>query len=382
MTNFIPYGRQWIDEGDIQAVIEVLRSDWLTTGPKVDEFEQAVANAVGSQYGVAVSSGTAALHTAMYAIDIKRGDEVIVPTMTFAATANAVVFQGGTPVFSDVEEKMLLIDISQIEKKITSRTKAIIAVDYAGQPCDYDELKKITDKHKLTLIADACHALGATYKGHKVGSLAELNIFSFHPVKHITTGEGGMVTTENPEYARRMKMFRNHCMNSDYRQREEKGNWFYEVVDLGYNYRITDFQCALGISQFKKLPRRIKRRQEIAAVYNEAFARNEFIIPLSVNPEITHAYHLYIVRLKLDNIKKSKQQIFTDLRNAGIGVNVHYIPVHLHSYYRKKFNASEGMFPVSEKAFYEILSLPIFPDMSDEDVQRVVSETTKAVGGA
>ncbi len=375
----IPYGRQSIDEDDIRAVVEVLRSDWLTTGPVVDAFEQAVVSAVGSRYGVAVSSGTAALHAAMYAIGITRGDEVIVPAMTFAATANAVVFQQGRPVFTDVEEKTLLMDASQIEEKITPRTKAIIAVDYAGQPCDYDALREIAGRHGIVLVADACHALGATYRGRPAGSLADLNIFSFHPVKHITTGEGGMVTTGNADYARKMKMFRTHCMDSDSRQREENSTWFYGMVDLGFNYRLSDIQCALGISQLKKLKRWIDRRREIAAIYDEAFQHNKVVEPLSVYPHVLHVYHLYVVRLKLQHTSKNRQQIYNALRNAGIGVNVHYIPVYLHPYYRERFGTREGMCPVSERAFEEILSIPIFPDMRDEDVRRVIDEITKAV---
>jgi len=222
----LPYGHQWVDEADIEAVVQVLRSAWLTTGPKVTEFEEAVARFVGVRYAVAVSNGTAALHAAMYAIGIKRGDEVIVPAMTFAATANCVVFQGGSPVFVDVDPETLLIDPDQVKAKITPRTRAVIAVDYTGQPCDYDALREVADRHELVLIADACHALGATYKGRPVGSLADLNVFSFHPVKHITTGEGGMITTDNPEFAERMRIFRNHGITTDYRQREKQGSWF------------------------------------------------------------------------------------------------------------------------------------------------------------
>ncbi|HOM08487.1 MAG TPA: aminotransferase class I/II-fold pyridoxal phosphate-dependent enzyme, partial [Syntrophales bacterium] len=294
----IPYGRQSIDEEDIQAVVEVLRSDWLTTGPKVEEFERAFARAVGAKHAVAVSSGTAALHAAMYALGIGPGDEVIVPPMTFAATANCVVFQGGTPVFADVEEETLLIDPKEVERRITPRTRAIIAVDYAGQPCDYDELCRIAKNNNIYLVSDACHALGAKYKGRPVGSLADLTVFSFHPVKHITTGEGGMITTDHPELADRMRIFRNHGITTDHRQREALGSWFYEMVDLGYNYRITDFQCALGLSQLKKLPIWLKRRHEIADEYRKFFSGSIDFEPLIVRDKVYHAYHLYIIRLK------------------------------------------------------------------------------------
>jgi len=268
----IPYSRQSIDEEDIQAVVEVLRSDWLTTGPKVDEFERAFAGHVGAEEAVAVSNGTAALHAAMYALRIGPNDEVIVPALTFSATANCVVFQGGTPVFSDVDRGTLLINPASVEANITHRTKAIIAVDFAGQPCDYDSLRALANRHRLTLVADTCHSLGGSYKGLPVGSLAKLNTFSFHPVKHITTGEGGMITTNNPELAKRMRVFRNHGITTDHRQREALGSWFYEMIDLGYNYRITDFQCALGLSQLNKLSSWVARRQEIARRYDAAFA--------------------------------------------------------------------------------------------------------------
>ena len=369
MNRFIPYGHQCVDEDDIKAVVEVLRSDWITTGPAVNAFEKAVTELVGAEYGVAVSSGTAALHTAMFAIGIGPGDEVIVPPMTFAATANAVVFQGATPVFCDVSADTLLIDPKLVKSKINPKTKAIIAVDYAGQPSDYDRLHEIADKNNLVLVADACHSIGATYKGRQVGTLADLTVFSFHPVKHITTGEGGMVVTDNTAYFERMKMFRNHCINVDYMQRAEIGSWFYEIVDLGYNYRITDFQCALGISQLKKLPAWISRRQKIASKYNEAFVDLAEVCPLAVAQKVRHVYHLYVA--KLQDIERD--QVFSSLRAAGIGVNVHYIPVHLHPFYREQFGTKEEMCPVAEAAYERILSLPMFPAMTNEDVEYVIS---------
>jgi perosamine synthetase len=375
LSRLIPYGHQCIEEDDIQAVAEVLRSDWITTGPAVGAFEKSVAGFVGAAYGVAVSSGTAALHTAMYAIGVGPGDEVIVPTMTFAATANAVVFQGATPVFCDVDAETLLIAPDLVEAKVSPATKAIIAVDYAGQPCDYDALREIADRNNLVLIADACHSLGAAYRGRKVGTLADLTVFSFHPVKHITTGEGEMVVTDNPRYHRRMTMFRNHGITADCRQRDEKGSWFYEMVDLGYNYRITDFQCALGMSQLKKLPVWIHRRQEIASRYNKSFEDYSMVEPLTVLPHASHVYHLYVVKLR--GIDRNK--VFDSLRNASIGVNVHYIPVHLHPFYRERFGTKEGLCPVAEAAYKQILSLPMFPAMTDEDVDIVISAVREAV---
>ena len=372
----IPYGRQSIDEEDIQAVTEVLRSDWLTTGPKVLEFEQVFAHFVGTKEAVTLSSGTAALHAAMYALDIGPGDEVIVPAMTFAATANCVMFQGGTPIFADVDPDTLLIDALEVEAKITSRTKAIISVDYAGQPCDYDLLRNVAKKHGLALVDDACHSLGGSRKGRPVGSLADLSTFSFHPVKHITTGEGGMVTTDDSELARRMRVFRNHGITTDHHQRELQGSWYYEMVDLGYNYRMTDFQCALGLSQLKKLPGRVKRRQEIARKYDQALAEIDEVEPLHVLEGVKHAYHLYVVRLRKD---LDRGTVFRNLREIGIGVNVHYIPVHLHPYYRASFDIGPGLCPIAEKAYEKILSLPIFSSMREEDVRSVIRSVVKVV---
>jgi perosamine synthetase len=366
----LPYGRHFIDDADIGSVVEVLKSDWLTTGPAVERFERALADYVGSAHAVAVSSGTAALHAIMYALGIGPGDEVIVPPITFVATANAVVFQGGTPVFADVDPDTLLIDPLDVEKRITARTRALVAVDYAGQPCDYEALRSIAQRRRLAFIADSCHALGAGYGGRRIGSLADLTAFSFHPVKHITTGEGGMVTTDNAEFAGRMRMFRNHGITTDHRQRSERGSWSYEMEDLGYNYRITDIQCALGYSQLRKLDAGVARRQAIAALYDQALAGNAAIRPLVRCPGVSHSYHLYVVRVPGER----RQQLFAALRARGIGVNVHYQPVYLHPFYRRRFNFRPGLCPKAEAAYEQILSLPMFPAMSDADVNRVAEE--------
>jgi perosamine synthetase len=373
----LPYGRQWIDEDDIQAVVEVLRGDWLTTGPKVGEFERAFAAQVGAREAVAVNTGTAALHCAMYALDIGPGDEVIVPAMTFAADANAVVYRGGTPVFADVDPATLLIDPASVEPRITPRTKAVVAVDYAGQPCDYDALRELTARHGLALAADACHALGGAYKGRPVGSLADVSTFSFHPVKHITTGEGGMITTDDPAKARRMRLFRNHGITTDHRQREAAGSWFYEMVDLGFNYRITDFQCALGISQLRKLPAWVARRQKIACHYDAAFADLPGVRPLAVQPEVSHAYHLYVIQ-----VAAGRARVFAALRAAGLGVNVHYIPVHLHPFYRRRLGTGVGLCPAAEAAYERIISLPIFARMNDADIATVVTRVRQVMSEA
>jgi perosamine synthetase len=369
----IPYGRQWIDEDDIQAVVDTLRSDWLTTGPKVPEFEQAVADYVGSEYAVAVNSGTAALHAAMYAVGVGPGDEVIVPPMTFVATANCIVFQGGTPVFTDVNPDNLLIDPAKIEEKITSKTKAIIAVDYAGHPCDYDALRHIADKNGIHLIEDACHALGAEYKNKMVGFLADMTAFSFHPVKHITTGEGGMVVTDDAKFAERMQRFRNHGITRDHHQRRSQGTWSYEMVDLGYNYRITDIQCALGKSQLDKLAGWIKRRRQIARRYDEAFTKIPAIEPLRVKPDVYHAYHLYVCQIHPTPLNADRDVILKKLHAERIGVNIHYIPVHLHPFYQNNFSTKPGLCPAAEKAYEGLISLPIFPKMTDQDINTVIS---------
>ena len=369
----IPYGRQWLDDADIEAVVQVLKSDWLTTGPKIQEFEDTFASLVGAKFGVAVSSGTAALHAAMFALHIGPGEEVIVPPMTFAATANCVVFQGGTPVFADVEDGALLIDPQAVAEKITSRTKAIIAVDYAGHPCDYDALENLATRHGLALVADGCHSLGGSYRIRPVGNLADLTVFSFHPVKHITTGEGGMVTTNDAAWATRLKTFRNHGITTDHRQRVQQGSWFYEMEELGYNYRLSDFQCSLGLSQLKKLPGWVARRQEIACRYQEEFAKLPGLQVLKVSPHISHAYHLFVVRVKKDILQKDRQSVLEALRRRGIGGNVHYIPVHLHPYYRQRLGTGPGLCPIAEAAYQEIISLPMYPRMLDSEIDQVIA---------
>ncbi len=363
--SIIPYGRQYIDDDDVQAVVEALRSDYLTTGPRIDRFEDSVREFCGVAHGVAVSNGTAALHAAMFALNIGPGDEVIVPPMTFAASANCVLYQGGTPVFCDVDPATLLIDPAAAEAKITERTKAIIGVDYAGQPCDWPRLRAIADRHGLALVADGCHALGATLDGRFVGGLADMTVFSFHPVKHVTTGEGGMILTDDDGLAARLRLFRNHGITTDARARDKVGSWFYEMTDLGYNYRMTDIQAALGESQMKKLPGFLDRRREIAAVYDERFAGTA-VRPLKVRPGAVHAYHLYVVRLN------GRDEVYAKLRQAGINPQVHYIPVHLHPYYREHLGTGEGLCPVAEAAYREILSLPMFPALTDENLDYVI----------
>ena len=366
VSRFLPYGRQIINDDDIAAVVEVLRSDWLTTGPAVERFEADICAFTGAKHGVAVCNGTAALHAAIHALGIGQGDEVIVPPMTFAATANCVLYQGATPVFADVEPDALLIDPRAAEAAITSRTKAIIGVDYSGHPCDWDALRAVANKHGLALVADACHALGAEYKGRKTGTLADISVFSFHPVKHITTGEGGMCVTKDSSLAEKMRVFRNHGITTTASRREHTGGWFYEMTDLGYNYRITDIQCALGSSQLKKLPGRIAKRNDLAIAYGAAFTETD-VHPLKKRDDCRHAYHLYVARVP------DRDAAFKRLRENGIGANVHYVPVHLHPYYRKKLGMKAGMFPVAEAAYNEILTLPLWPGITHKKLKQVYS---------
>lgn len=373
----LPYGRPMVDDADARAVMEVLRGDYLTTGPRVAELEKAFATATGSAEAVAVSNGTAALHAAMFALGVGPGDDVLVPALTFAASANAAVYQGATPVFVDVSPDTLLVDPSSVAERISPRTRAVVAVDYAGQPCDYDALRAITAPRGLRIIDDACHALGGSAGGRPVGSLADLSTFSFHPVKVITTAEGGMITTDDAAMAARMRVFRNHGITTDHRQREQAGAFAYDMVELGYNYRLSDVQCALGLGQLRKLGGFVARRREIAARYDEAFKGHGYLTPLAVRPGVTHAYHIYVVRFALDRLRVDRAQLYKALRAEGIGVNVHYIPVHLHPYYRKRFGTGPGMCPVAEAAYQSMLTLPVFPGMSDADVGDVVTAIDK-----
>jgi len=370
MNTMLPYGRQWIDDADVDAVVEVLRSDWLTTGPKVAGFETEFARVVGAKHAVAVSSGTAALHAAMYAADIKAGDEVIVPPMTFAATANCVLYQDGTVVFADVQHDTLLLDPQKVLDAATGRTRAVIAVDYTGQPADLDDLAAIARERGWIFIEDAAHSLGASYRDRLVGSIADLTTFSLHPVKQITAGEGGVVTTNDDELALRLRIFRNHGISTDHRQREQQGSWYYEMIDLGYNYRLTDFQCALGCSQLRRLSEWVGRRGEIAARYDEAF-RTLPLDPLRMKEDRTSSRHLYVVRLRLEELRADRAAVFRALRDSGLGANVHYIPVHYHPYYQR-LGYQKGAYPESERAYERLITLPLYPRLTDEDVSRVI----------
>lgn len=364
----IPYGRQSIDEEDIQAVVETLRSDFLTTGPKVQEFEQCVANYVGAKYAVAISNGTAALHAACFAAGIGEGDEVITTPITFAASANCVLYCGGKPVFADIDPVTYNIDPEDIIRKITKRTKAIIAVHYTGQPCDMDAIHEIAKEHNLIVIEDAAHALGADYKGQKIGSLSDMTTFSFHPVKHITTAEGGMIMTNSKELYDKLSLFRMHGITRDSElMSRNEGPWYYEQITLGYNYRITDVQCALGISQMKKLNSFVSRRREIAKRYDEAFAENPNIIIPKQKEGCNNSYHLYVIQVK--NV--DRRDVFEKLRTSGIGVNIHYIPVYTFPYYREH-GYMKTQCQNAEELYKHIISIPMYPDLSPEQQEYVI----------
>lgn len=370
----IPYGGQTIEDDDINAVIEVLKSDYLTTGPKIAEFEKSVADYVGAKYAVAISNGTSALHAACFAAGIGPGDEVITTPITFAASSNCVLYCGGTPVFADIDPKTYNIDPDDIRKKITDKTKAIIAVHLAGQPCDMDEIHKIAKENNLIVIEDGAHALGSVYKGKKVGSLSDMTTFSFHPVKPITTGEGGMIVTDNEEFYKKMVLFRSHGITRDKTMMTRNdGPWFYQQFDLGFNYRITDIQCALGCSQMKKLDRFLAKRKEIVLRYNEAFADCENIVTPYQMPETESGWHLYIVQVK----NCDRKQIFEALRDKGIGVNVHYIPVYMHPYYQEH-GYKDVHCKNAEEVYSHIISLPLYPGLTEEQ-QSYVIDTLKSL---
>lgn len=371
MREFIPYGRQNIDEEDIKAVVETLRSDWITQGPRVNEFEARVAEYCGARYAVAFNSGTSALHAAMYAAGIRAGDEVITTPLTFVATANAALYVGARPVFVDIDEKTYCIDIERIEEAVTPRTRAIVPVDYAGYPVDMQCIREAADKHNLVVIEDAAHALGAVREGVAVGSQADMTMFSFHPVKHITTGEGGMIVCNNPDYYRQLKLFRSHGITKETEcLKANDGPWYYEMQELGYNLRITDIQCTLGIAQMNKLGKFLQERQLLAEKYNQALGQIKWIrIPPVPSADSRHAYHIYPLLLAAD---VDRTNFYTYLREHNIGVQVHYIPVHLQPYYHRRFGYNPGDFPKAENFYAREISIPLFPGLTSEQQEYVI----------
>jgi len=380
----IPYGRQSISQEDIDCVAEVLQSDWLTQGPWVERFEESLAEACGARFAVAVANGTAALHIACLAAGVLPGDAVAVPTMSFAATANCAVYCGAEPLFVDIDAATLNVSRLSLEKVCCEREiKAIVPVHFAGLPCDIEQISTVARKSGALVIEDACHALGARWcdssgTWRKIGdcSNSEMVCFSFHPVKHITTGEGGAILTNSEDLYERLKLFRTHGITKDRcRLEHNDGPWYYEMQEVGYNYRITDFQCALGWSQLNNLKGWVARRRDIAARYRMAFAELSYI---SMQPELSgreSSYHLFVIRVPY------RKLFFEKLRDSGVGVQVHYIPIHFHPYYRDRFGYARGAFPNAEKYYSEAISLPIFPAMTDEDIDRVI-ESVKEIGCA
>jgi len=376
---YLSYGKQSIDDKDIQSVVEVLKGDYLTTGPYVKEFEDKVAKYVNAKYAVAVSSGTAALHMACFAAGIIDGDEVIVSAMTFAASSNAVLYCGGTPIFADINPKTYNIDTDIIEGKITEKTKAIIPVDFSGQSVDMDKIRNIADKHGLIIIEDAAHALGSEYKGCKIGSQADMVEFSFHPVKPITTAEGGIITTNNEKLYEKMMMFRTHGITRDQDLLQDNhGPWYYEQQILGYNYRLTDVQSALGISQMDKVDKFIDRRRDIVKKYNNALVKLEEVITPYESDFSNSGWHIYVIQIKPNLLTVSRKEIFEALQAENIGVNVHYLPVYLHPYY-KSLGYDKGLCPNAETLYENMITLPLFPSMTNNDVQDVIDAVNKVI---
>lgn len=396
----IPYGRQLIDESDIAAVVEALGSDWLTQGPTVARFEEAVASFCGAKHAVACSSGTAALHLAMLAGGISSGDAVVTSPITFLASANCAFYVGATPGFADVRGDTANLSPEALEAWLTTRASAggrtaVVPVHFGGTPCEMEAIGRIARDRGALIVEDGCHAIGARYRARdgswmSVGGCqhSDMTVFSFHPVKHVAMGEGGLVTTNDDGLAARLRTFRNHGMSKDadgFENRDmafdggEVAPWYYEMQELGFNFRVTDIQCALGASQLTKLTASLKRRREIAARYREAFAAVPYIQPLA-QPEGTEgAYHLFVVRIDFPSIGKTRTQVMTQLRHHGIGTQVHYIPVHLQPYYRRRLGTGPGDFPQAEAYYAEALSLPMYAAMDEGDVERVVDRVSEVV---
>jgi len=373
----IPYATQWIEDDDIEAVVSALKSTNLTQGPLVDEFEKKVADYCGAKYAIAVNSGTSALHIACLSAGISSGDEVITSPITFVATPNSVLYCGGEPVFADVNEKTINIDPKEITGKISQKTKAIIPVHFAGNPCDMEDIQALAKENGLMIIEDAAHALGAEYKGSKIGSCkySDMTILSFHAVKHITTGEGGMVLTNDEELYEKLKFYRSHGITRDAKyMKQNDGVWYYEMHKLGFNYRLTDIQCALGISQLGKIDNFVSRRREIAKKYDDAFKEVKAIKLLDETPNSRSSYHLYVIQVE------NRKNIFNKLRAANIIVNVHYIPVYRQPFYQQLGYANTSC-PKAEAYYGRAISIPMYPKMTDEEVDYVIERVTAILKG-
>ncbi|MFX1256285.1 MAG: UDP-4-amino-4,6-dideoxy-N-acetyl-beta-L-altrosamine transaminase [Promethearchaeota archaeon] len=379
-ASFLPYATQWLGDEEINEVLDTLKSDWITTGPKMRKFEENFKSYIGSKYSVAINSGTAALHISTSAINIKPGDEVITTPLTFVASANCVIYRGGVPVLADIKEDTYNINPNEIKRKITPKTKAIIPVHFAGQPCDMDEIFEIAEEHDLIIIEDAAHAIDAMYKERKIGNMSDLTIFSFHPVKNITTAEGGMVTTNDSELYEKLLMFRTHGISRDAVKRFGKsGDFYYDMQYLGFRYNMSELHASLGIHQLSKLNFFQKRRREIVKLYNRELQKiDEITIPYVKN-DVKHSWHLYVIQIDIEKLKVDRDYIFKALREENIGVNVHYIPVHYHSYYQEKFGLKKGQLPKVEALFPKIITIPLFAKMSDDDVYDVINALEKVI---
>lgn len=371
MTAFIPYGRQLLDDNDINEVVTALKSGWLTTGPYVERFERALAERCGARYAVVMNSGTAALHSAYFAAGVGGDHEVITSPITFAATSNAALYMGARPVFADVDPETVLLDPHMTEAVITARTKVLAPVDFTGQPADIGAFMKLAERYNLVVVQDAAHSIGAMEQGRPVGSVAHMTILSFHPVKHIATGEGGAVLTDDELLYKRLKSFRTHGMVYEVagHVNETEGPWYHEQQSLGFNYRMTDFQCALGLSQLGKLDAFLQRRRDIAAQYQAAFGGiPEIKVPVE-RPGVEHAWHIYSLRLR--GKAPPRKAVFEELRRRGLGVQVHYIPAYRHPYYQA-LGYPAGLCPNAEDYYSRCITIPLFPAMTDKEVERVI----------
>lgn len=380
MNTVLPFHKADIGEEEISEVVAVLRSGWLTTGPKVREFEREFAAMVGTEHAVAVNSCTAALHLALEAAGVQEGDEVLVPTMTFAATAEVVTYFKARPVLIDCVHDTLNLDTSRIEAAITSKTKAIIPVHFAGHPCELNEIQAIARRHHLHVIEDAAHALPARYHGKMIGGISETTCFSFYATKNITTGEGGMVTTNNAELAARVRMMSLHGLSRDaWNRYAAQGSWYYEIISPGFKYNLTDIAAALGLAQLKKCERFWKRREQNAALYHEGFRDLPEIMCPQVASHVQHAWHLYVIQLELDRLRITRDEFIRQLQEAGVGCSVHFIPLHLHPYHRETWGYVADDFPVASRVFQRIVSLPLYSKMTEDDVKRVIDTVRSLV---
>lgn len=377
IINFLPYGKQDLDKDDIESVVSVLKSDYITQGPKIGEFEEKLAQYCGSKYAVAFNSGTSALHGAYFAFGLEKDDDVITSPNTFVATSNAALYLNANPVFSDIEKETGNIDVYKLEEKITDKTKLIVPVHYSGNPVDLKELSEIAEDNNVKIIEDAAHSMGAKYYGEKIGNsrYSEMSIFSFHPVKHITTGEGGAVLTNDQYYYEKLLIFRSHGITKNNFVNPSDGAWYYEMHCLGFNYRITDIQAVLGISQLKKLDKFVERRREIAKIYNNAFEDNPFFKTITEKKCCNSSYHLFPILLE-DEYKNKKREIFLKLREEGLGVQVHYIPVYLQPYYQE-LGYKKDSCPISEDFYLKEISIPLYPAMNNDDVDYVIDKIFK-----